>query len=92
MAYNVSDAAGDNKVLVQTPPASPQKVVEGTLVKLQIGALPERPAVPDDVKAINELKADLDGKLDRMSLAIEGLVKELQETRARYDAVAKQKA
>jgi hypothetical protein len=96
--YNDAIAVDDNKVIVQTPVASTVRVAEGTTVRLKIGKLKPDAPIPDDVKAIadvkqgvSELKADVDGKLERMSIAIEGLVAELKAARTAAEAAAKQK-
>jgi PASTA domain len=91
VGYNVSDAANDKKVIVQNPAASPNRVAEGSPVKLQVGAKPEAPAISEDQKAIADLKADVDGKLDRMYTAITDLVAELKASRAATEALLKQK-
>lgn len=91
VGYNKSDAANDKKVLVQIPAASANPVAEGSSVKLQVGSMPEVPALSEDQKAIADLKGDLGGKLDRMNLAVEGLVAELKATRTANEALLKQK-
>jgi PASTA domain len=90
-SYNKSDAANDKKVMVQNPAASPNPVAEGSTVALKIGAMPEAPALSEDQKAIAKLDENLGGKLDRVNLAIEGLVAELKASRAATEALLKQK-
>jgi hypothetical protein len=88
VGYNAADAAKDKKVLVQSPASSSNPVAEGSTVKLQVGAMPEAPALSEDQKAIAALKTDFDEKFDRMYAAIETMTEKVNQAKAAADAAA----
>lgn len=99
VSYNKSDLAKNNQVLVQKPAASAIPVPEGSLIELQVGKMPEAPALSEDQKAIAALRADLDaknadlnGKLDRLYHAIETMNGKVEQAKAAAEAAAAAKA